>query len=267
MDMPKVAIVAAIEREVSGLTRSCRRVEQQYEGRSFVFFECDEMVVVCGGIGVESARRATEAVIALYGPTQILSVGFAGALDASLHVGDVFEPSVVIDARDGSRISVAGGDSQHSLVTFMSVAGAKQKMNLAQAFAAKAVDMEAAAVAAAAHAHGIGFRAMKVISDDLDFEMPEMARFIDAQGHFQTASFAAFVALRPALWKRVAALSRNSRRAAQALGERLERYRQELRQASNPGAIPESQKPRTFSPAPQSAPAEVATGSSAARHK
>ena len=45
--------------------------------------------------------------------------------------------------------------------------------------------MEAAAVAAAAAGHGIGFAATKVISDELNFEMPEMERFIDARGNFK----------------------------------------------------------------------------------
>jgi adenosylhomocysteine nucleosidase len=78
--------------------------------------------------------------------------------------------------------------------------------------------MEAAAVAAAAQAHGIRFTATKVISDGLQFDMPETARFIDAQGGFRTAAFAAFVALRPWLWRRVAMLARNSSRAARILG-------------------------------------------------
>src|SRR5271167_2956542 len=102
--MPKVAIIAALEREVSGLIKGWHRVERQYEGRSFVFFERDEVVVVCGGIGLEAARRAAEAVFALYHPALLLSVGFAGALDAGLHVGDLFMPTVSIDARDGSHV-------------------------------------------------------------------------------------------------------------------------------------------------------------------
>src|SRR5580698_4927781 len=68
-DMPRLAMVAALEREVSRLTKGWSRVEQEYEGRSFVFRERDETVVVCGGIGFEAARRAAEAVIALYRPT------------------------------------------------------------------------------------------------------------------------------------------------------------------------------------------------------
>jgi hypothetical protein len=149
-------------------------------------------------------------------------------------VGDVIEASVVIDARDGSRAFVEGVDSQNSLVTYMSVAGVQQKKNLAHAFGAKAVDMEAAAVAAAAVAHGLPFAATKVISDELNFEMPQMARFIDARGRFRTVNFAAFVALRPWLWRRVATLAGNSRKAAAVLSGHLERWVRDLTQAPEP---------------------------------
>jgi adenosylhomocysteine nucleosidase len=228
MGMRKVAIVAALEREVSELTRNWSRVEQQFDSRRLVFLERDEVVVVCGGIGLDAARRAAEAVIALYHPTQLHSVGFAGALDGELRVGDIIAPSVVIDARDGSRAFVRGVDGQSSLVTYMSVAGAQQKRSLAYAFGAKAVDMEAAAVAAAAAAHGIPFAVTKVISDESNFEIPEMDRFIDAQGRFRTVNFGVFIALRPWLWRRVAMLAGNSRKAARVLGEHLERWVQDL---------------------------------------
>jgi len=245
--MPKIAIVAALEREVVGFTKSCRRVEQQYEGRSFIFYEQDDIVVVCGGIGLEAARRAAEAVIALYQPELLQSVGFAGALNAELRAGDLFTPSVVIDARDGSRIPVEGEPQtdQRSLVSFMAVAGAQQKASLAQAYGAQAVDMEAAAVAVAARVHGIRFGTTKVISDELNFEMPGMDRFIDAQGRFETASFAGFVALRPWLWIRVAQLAINSRKAAKILAEHLLRFRQQLSQAPGrvPGTVPLSPQP------------------------
>ncbi len=277
--MPKVAIVAALEREVGRLLKSCRRLDQSYSGRSFAFFECPAMVVVCGGIGTEAARRAAEAVIALYHPTLLLSAGFAGALDAGLHVGDVFEPAVVIDARYGSRIEVdvfarsaairERQQAQATLVTFMEVAGVEQKASLAQAYAAQAVDMEAAAVAAAAHAHHVGFAAIKVISDEVDFEMPPTSRFVTADGRFQTAKFAAFLALRPALWSRVATLAGNSRTAARALGEHLERYRQELSRTSSQNLRQESDREsdNIAAPAPPAPPAAVAGASKAGGHE
>jgi len=219
----QLALVAALEREVAGLTRNCTRVQREHQGRKFIFFEQDDMVIVCGGIGMEPARRAAEAMIALYHPLQVRSVGFAGALQPALRVGDVLSPAAVVDARDGSRVETAGGDA--TLVTFMAVATMEQKIRLAQAYNAQAVDMEAAAVAAAARARGISFTATKVISDGLHFEMPETANFIDPQGRFQTLSFVIHVALRPWLWRRVARLARNTNKAAGALAEHLDGLR------------------------------------------
>jgi len=227
--MHNVAIVAALERELGPLIKNCRRVERDYEGRRFIFFERDDTVLVCGGIGLESARRAAEAVIALYHPTLVQSVGFAGALNASLHVGDIFSPAVVLDARDGSRVEIAGGEG--TLITFMTVASAQQKANLADAYNAQAVDMEAAAVASTAQSHGIRFTATKVISDGLEFDVAETARFIDARGGFRTAAFTAFVALRPWLWRRVAVLAHNSKRAARILSEHMKGFREPLHEA------------------------------------
>jgi adenosylhomocysteine nucleosidase len=216
----KIVLVAALEREIGGLTRGWKRVEREHVGRKFVFLAKDGVVAVCGGMGTDAARRAAEAAIGFYRPERLRSVGFAGALDGTLRVGDIFVPGAVVDARDGSRVEIRHGTGV--LVTFMAVAGAEQKRSLARAYGAGAVDMEAAGVAAAANAHGIEFDAVKVISDELDFEMAEMARFIDGRGQFKTGSFAVFALLRPWLWRRVARLASNSSKAARALAGHLE---------------------------------------------
>ena len=225
-------MVAALEREIAPLIKDWTRIVREHEGREFIFFEQGDIVAVCGGIGMQSARRAADAVIALYHPAQLRSVGFAGALNKSLYVGDIFSPGVVIDARDGSRHDTSGGKG--TLLTFMAVADAAQKRKLAQAYSAAAVDMEAAAVASAAQARGIVFGATKVISDELDFDMPGIGNFVSADGRFQTPSFVLFVALRPWLWKSVAALARNGRKASRALCATLEDF---CRDASNAAAI------------------------------
>lgn len=217
----KLALVAALEREVRPLIKTWTRVSRQHEGRNYIFFEHAEAVCLCAGIGTQAARRATEALIALYNPAMIQSVGFAGALSNSLHVGDILTPATVLDARDNSRYQIPRG--QGTLITFMEVADSAQKKKLAAAYAAQAVDMEAAAVAAAAQLHNIPFAATKVISDELDFEMPNTARFITSEGQFKAASFAFFTAMRPWLWPRVATLAANSSKAANALAQHLER--------------------------------------------
>jgi adenosylhomocysteine nucleosidase len=218
--MPEVAIVAALEREVRPLVREWKSAEREHGGKKFQFFESSRAVVVCGGIGPEAARRATEAVIALYQPARVLSAGFAGALTESLRVGDVIEPRRVADARDGSKTDTGAGAGL--LVSFSSVAGTEQKAKLAGAYGAQAVDMEAAAVAKGAEARGLPFTAIKAISDEFGFPMPSMERFIAADGSFQSGRFALHSAVRPWTWGAVLRLARNSSLASRSLCAKLE---------------------------------------------
>jgi adenosylhomocysteine nucleosidase len=218
----KIAIVAALEREVRLIVQYWSASEREYQGRRFKFFENDRAVLVCGGIGAEAARRACEAVIALYHPALVQSVGFAGALDPTLKVGQVFVPRLVIDAGDGSRVEAGHGNG--ILVSFGSIADPAQKAKLAKAYGAQAIDMEAAAVARAAQARGVAFSALKAVSDEVNFVMPPVHRFIDYDGQFRMPRFAAHIAFRPWLWLKTIHLARNSSRAAAALCAVLDDY-------------------------------------------
>jgi adenosylhomocysteine nucleosidase len=217
--MSKVAIVAALEREVRPLVRGWKVNGKQHEGRRFRFFEKDDVVVVCGGIGAAAARRATEAIIALYAPNVVWSAGFAGALDPTLKVGDLVQPRRLVNAGDGSSVRLDRG--QGVLVSFAGVASPQQKAKLRDSFLALAVDMEASAVARAAEARQVEFRVVKVISDEADFVFPAMERFVDAEGKFAESKFAFFAVLRPWLWPRVVAMARNSTCASQVLCRQL----------------------------------------------
>lgn len=217
--MPKVAIVAALEREVRPLIRHWRLSPKEHDGRRFRFFENDRTVLVCGGIGPEAARRAAEALIFLFQPSVIYSVGYAGALQSGVRVGEVLYPARVINASDGSSVAIPGGDG--ILVSYSQVAGPEQKRNLREFYGAQAVDMEAAAVARAAEARGIEYRALKVISDEFEFQLPATDRFVDPTGRFQEGRFALFAVVRPWLWLDVIRLARNSSRASKALSDRL----------------------------------------------
>jgi adenosylhomocysteine nucleosidase len=215
----RIAIVAAMEREVRPLVKGWRAVPSERDGRRFKFFENDAAVAVCGGIGTEAARRAAEAVITRYYPAVIYSAGFAGALTPEMKVGEVIHPRQVVNAGDGSRLTLDWGEGV--LVTFGTIANPEQKKKLREAYGALAVDMEAAAVARAAEARGLKFGAIKVISDEFSFDFPSMERFVSATGQFSEWKFAIFAAMRPWLWTRVAQLMRNSARASRVLCECL----------------------------------------------
>ena len=219
--MPKLAIVAALQREVRPLVRGWRVSEKQHSGRNFRFFENGQTVLVCGGIGAEAARRAAEAVIGFYQPAIVYSVGYAGSLDPALGIGQLIRPARVIDTSDGSSVPIAGGKGV--LVTSSTVASPSHKRSLRESFRAQAVDMEASSVARAAQARGIEFAALKAISDEFEFELPDTERFVDAAGRFREAQFAWHVAIRPWLWRRVTRLARGSRTASRALCDELQR--------------------------------------------
>jgi adenosylhomocysteine nucleosidase len=230
--MPRFGIVAAMEREVGPFIRSAKAVQRECEGRVFKFYERGNTVLVCGGIGTEAARRATQAVIELYDAEIVQSVGYAGALTEAFKVGDLLSPSRVTDMRDGSSVQLEG---RGVLITSSGVASAEEKRSLAQGYSADAVDMEAAAVAKGAEARGVGFAVLKAISDDSDFEMPGMGPFIDAEGQFQAHRFAMFALVRPWLWGKLLTLSRNSRVATRKLCQAMEeQLTSRLRQQVSP---------------------------------
>ena len=219
--MPKkFAIIAALDRELHPLTKSWPSTTDQ----EHTFYESTYAVAVCGGIGAESARRAAEAVIAKYSPELLISAGVAGSLVSDLKVGAAIFPAIVIDSQDGSRHETAIQNSpvgntavgRTILITYPEVASAVQKQQLAKSYGAHAVDMEAAAVARAAQKHSLPFIAVKAISDDVNFEFPEMSRLIRA-GQFDTARFVVHIAIRPWLWLRVFRLARNTKIASENL--------------------------------------------------
>jgi adenosylhomocysteine nucleosidase len=220
-EAPKIALVAAMEREVAPLVKAWPYREEQFDGRRFRFFEGPNVVLVCGGIGAENARRATEAVFQFYRPESVQSVGLAGALDPKLKIGDLFTPRWVVDVGDGSRVDTGRGAG--GLASLPEIAGASQKTRIAQAYRVQAVDMEAAAVARGAQAHQLPFAALKAISDESDFEMPPMNQFVAPDGSFRSARFIGFAACRPWLWVRVVRLWRNSTQASGALCAELSR--------------------------------------------
>jgi adenosylhomocysteine nucleosidase len=220
--MSKLAFVVAMEREVSPLVRTWKVRTLEYDGRRYRVLENGNALVICSGIGAGPARRATEAVIEEARPARVLSVGFAGALDATLKVADILEPSTVINTADGVRAETESGEG--ILLSHQTIADRDQKQRLANAYGAAAVDMEAASVAEGAQAHGVEFAALKAISDAAGFSMPELERFVSSDGQFRIVKFALHVGVRPWLWGSTLTLARNSRRASRALCAAISSY-------------------------------------------
>jgi adenosylhomocysteine nucleosidase len=222
--MSKIAIIAAMEREISPLVRGWQKATLSSGAREFNLFERDGVLAVVSGIGCKNAELAARVVVSQYQPTLLISVGLAGALIRSLKVGSVFTPNVVMDATDGAEYRCTADGNHVSggvLVSSGEIAGAEDKRELVNRFHGLVVDMEAAGVARVAQQEQIGFRCIKAISDESDFAMPPMRGFLSSSGEFQNGKFALWAALRPWQWTTIVALARNSKRAIKALCDRL----------------------------------------------
>ncbi len=217
---PRLAIIAALPREVRGLVSGVPPDGDLLE-RGIHRHRFGSAVVVTAGMGSVRASLAFEAALAS-GPLEVvISAGLAGSCISELRAGTVAEAGVVIDARTGERFTAEHRATHIVLTTTASIASVGEKARLAAAYSAAMVDMEAATVARLARAHGLPFRAVKGISDAHDFELASLSRFEGKHGQFRTAAFTLHTALRPHHWRPAAKLGRESNRALGALWVRL----------------------------------------------
>jgi adenosylhomocysteine nucleosidase len=211
------AIIAALSEEVKHLVRGWQKHELP---NKTIAFTNNFAVVAYAGMGPGRATLAVQAAMTLMPVTALFSVGLAGACDPSLHVGDIVRAGVVVDTQSGERYR--NSEFKQVLVSALAIASVKEKQRLYESYGASAVDMESATVARIAQVHNLHFQAIKVISDDVSFELQELARFATHDGQFREAAFVAYSAARPRLWSKVFHLAKNSKQAVRSLTDELE---------------------------------------------
>ena len=219
--MTRVAIIAAMPGELKHLVRGW-----PHSTRGNIHFwaqrnEEEEWIAACAGAGLDAATRAF-AGIEDGGPVDlVLSIGWAGALTEECAAGEAYNVAGVVDARTGERFNCEAGAGTYWLATSPRVADEPEKRRLASTYKAALVDMEAAAVARLAAMRGIPFYAIKGVSDSLDAKLPDLNRFLDPKGQFQTPKFVLFALLRPWIWPAIIRMGENSKKASQSIAERL----------------------------------------------
>ncbi len=231
----RVAVIAAMERELKPLIQGWALNVTSVGDRSLLCYERNDVVVLFCGMGRERAEQASRAVVERYAPQILVSAGVAGGLIRSLKPGSLVLPNVIVDAATGTEYRCeVGGDVVGGgvLVTTFEIANTKSKAELVDCFHALVVDMEAAGVARVAMENGLAFRCVKTISDEFDFVMPPLAPFVDYEGYFDEGKFARWVSVRPQYWASVIKLARNTGKAVRALCDWLDKNLGENLQAA-----------------------------------
>jgi adenosylhomocysteine nucleosidase len=189
---PMLMIVAALEEELRlarDLCAGCTRLPSQKlkiweagtAGRTILFLKT--------GVGPRAATTKLVAAIKEVKPSRILVVGYSGALDPGLKVGDLIavrrafllggneplgtplEAMTPGDMLDLSLENLKDGICRGDVVTTPFIIGEQaQKALLHAKFGAFAVDMETAAFALAARSAGIPLGCVRAITDTADDE-------------------------------------------------------------------------------------------------
>jgi adenosylhomocysteine nucleosidase len=198
-----VLVVGAEAREFSGILRRASAKKLDWPGAAFsreITWKNDRWLLIANGPG---ARLVGRALAAKRDVDRILSVGFCGALDPALRVGDIVGAEGVLTA---DRVAVT----------------AAEKCLLREQTRASAVEMEAGAVEAKARDWGVPFSCVKVVSDTAAEDLPlDFNKFRDADGRFSRGKIALAALGRPSTMRGLIRLDRNCRLAAEKLGEFL----------------------------------------------
>ena len=181
--------------------------------------------VIVTGIGSRAAERAVEgtAGIAL---RAALVTGLCGLLSRAFDVGDAL---VYSSARDGDAPLVTFDRALSEAVAWRVpgvqtgiravhapsvVTRAVDKRALHERFRADAVDMESLSLAASLQRRNVAVAALRVGSDGVDDDLPELARALDGSGGIDRFALALAMLRRPLSGAR---LARNGMRALAAL--------------------------------------------------
>lgn len=198
--MRTVLLVAAEAREFSGVLRRAAARKLEWPEAAFsreIAWKRDRWLLVANGPGARLVRRvlARKRDVDL-----IVSVGFCGALDPALRVGDIVDAERVFTA---DRVAVT----------------AVEKRILRKQTGADAVEMEAGAVEAKAREWGTPFHCVKVVSDTAADDLPlDFNKYRDSEGRFSRVRIAFAALRRPSALAGLMRLDKNCRRAAEELG-------------------------------------------------
>jgi adenosylhomocysteine nucleosidase len=211
-------VVAAEPREFAGIlkragparriSRGGARYARQIEWRAGRWW------LVANGPG---PRLVEQALAGDWRVDAVLSVGFCGALDPDLRIGDIVVSGDVPRRASGPFVRGEILSIDRVAVT------AEQKRRLRAESGAAAVEMESAAVAAKARQWGVPFGCVRVVSDTAGEDLPlDFNEYRAASGRLELARIAGAALLRPfTALPGLLRLERNCRLAAERLGEFL----------------------------------------------
>ena len=189
----RIAIIGAIRDEIAGIKNQMQITEpiRWHTGNAFVGeWQGKPVVLVRSGMGCNSARLALAEIAGKYDLESVISIGYAGALDPTLQVGErvVADKVVHYDTQKSyslneTLISTMPEARRGTLLTVDEVvATPPEKKALREKYSAVAVDMETSALAEEAEARHLPFASVRAITDTADQELIDCSHLVAEDG-------------------------------------------------------------------------------------
>lgn len=228
-----VGIVAALPIEVAPLLDRLKN-RRKYSGPKWTITEGDLagklVALVVSGVGLASARRGVDVLVAGHRPRWVVSAGFGGALDPDLKRNDVVLARRVVSTTPGEtplEIDLTLSDDPTARSSLRAgtvltidriVRTPAEKAALRREHAGDVVDMETHAVAEYCAGRSIRFLGVRVISDDADSELPpEVLTILGPTGSFRLGATMGALWRRPSSVKDLLRLREHAHQAANRL--------------------------------------------------
>lgn len=226
-----IGVVAALPIEVAPLLARLERVRKYAGARHTVIEgECAGklVAVVVTGAGRAFAQRGAEMLIHGHRPAWLISAGFGGALDPTLHRGDIVLADEVTNL-EGRRFAIDVSVPPQSPADYRVISGrlltvdeiirtAAEKAELRTRTGATVVDMETSAVAALCADRGVRFLSIRVISDEAGTDLPrEVVAILGRSGGLRLGAAVGAIWKRPSSVKDLLALRTHANSAADRL--------------------------------------------------
>jgi adenosylhomocysteine nucleosidase len=241
---PVIALLAALEEEASGLRRQMALVPEGVSGlRAPAYtglYRQRPVLLAWTGMGQQRAEASAQVLLARYPVVAVLSIGFSGALEGELGVGDLVLASelAAISGPGGQGIEPARYEANPDLLATASgalkstslrvlsgptvtapdiISTPEGKQALGRQTGALAVDMESYWLAKMASERGLPFLALRAISDAQEDRLPPLQQILGADGEPRARPLAAYLIREPRSLPALLRLARNATRAQRVL--------------------------------------------------
>jgi adenosylhomocysteine nucleosidase len=231
-----IAILGAVKEEIAGIKQAMNISDHMRLGKTSVWlgkWGKQSIVLVRSGVGRQRAEDATLQVINRFQLSSLVSVGYAGAVQPELNVGDLVIADTIIEEKKKRKYSLDSDWFNRAKEVpcpegFKSVVGglltvdnvihdSLSKQKLGKNYSVQAVEMETSAIAKVALEKDVPLLSLRVISDRLDQELLDSSSFLGSDGEISTLKAGWYVLTHPGSIKSALSLRSQTQIATQAM--------------------------------------------------